>query len=118
MKSENKEIFLKEREAEHGQPFLGHVQNFSDKTVTGLKRAALVVYHMHAALINFTYSFQWWFIENGRSVMGYLPGRGTSAKKAAPVLSKAERCTRHRLTGNKDIKMEERSVIVSKTTGR
>lgn len=57
-------------------------------------------------------------INNGHTVVRYLAGRSIVVKEAGQVLSKAERSTRYRFTGNKRIQMEKSSVLRSKITSR
>lgn len=81
------------------------VQTFSDKTATTLKSTALIVLSVHAALVNFMYSFRRWLNENDHTVVGYVPVECTVAKEAAWVSSEAERPIRYQFTEKEEIEM-------------
>lgn len=69
MRNENKEVVWNGDDAADGQSFVGYVLISTDETATSLKSKSLVAYPSHAALMNFTSSFQRWLTENGHTVV-------------------------------------------------
>lgn len=53
--------------------FVGLVQLYSDKTATTLKANALVAYPIHAVLLNFSLTHRRFLIDNGYTIVGFLP---------------------------------------------
>ena len=53
--------------------FVGYLQLFSDKTATTLTSSAFVAYPLHAVLLNTTPEEREWLINNGYTIIGFLP---------------------------------------------
>lgn len=53
--------------------FVGLVKLFYDQTLTTLESTEVVVYQVQVASMNVSPSGQLWFVENGLTLLGYLP---------------------------------------------
>lgn len=97
-----------------GKSFVEYVQIFCGRRATGLKSKALIAYSVHNVQMTFTYSFWRWFIENGHTVVEYLPVGRTVPNKMALVFSEVQRPVRYWFIEDKEIEKEESCAARSK----
>lgn len=60
-------------ESGNGKSFIGFIQLFTDKTVAALKSNSFSAHAVHITLLNFSKSFRKRMIQEGHSVLGFLP---------------------------------------------
>lgn len=73
MTSSNRSIFWKEDSRSGSVSFVGLVQLYTDKTAMTRKTNAMVAYPIHAVLLNFQKDFRRILIDNGHTLVGFLP---------------------------------------------
>jgi len=73
MSSRSKDSFWVDSVADKNSSFVGFFQLYSDKTAMTLKSNAMVAYPVHLVLLNASPSFRRWLIDNGHTLLGFLP---------------------------------------------
>lgn len=66
-------VFWDENSPDYPRSFVELVEWFSDKPSSALKRSAVVLYPVHAVLLNFNDSYKRWLVQNGYSLVAFLP---------------------------------------------
>ena len=73
MESQYHDIFWNEESPYTAKSCVGFLQIYTDKTVTTLKANALVAYPIHIVFANATVKFRRFLIDNGHTIVGFLP---------------------------------------------
>lgn len=107
IRNENKQTDWKKENAGGGQRFSYYVQVFSDKAATSLKSTALIAYYAHTLLMNFKYIFWQSFVENGHTVVGYMPMKSIWTKEIAAALSATRSSTWYSFSGSEECEREK-----------
>lgn len=71
--SSDSTVIWNENNPSRARSFVGFLQLFSDKTATTLTTSAFVAYPLHEVLLNTTAEKREWLINNGYTIIGFLP---------------------------------------------
>ena len=71
--SRNEKVVWKDTDRALPRSFVGFLQVFSDKTASTLSSSAFVAYPIHVVFLNTSPSKREWLINNGYSIIGFLP---------------------------------------------
>ena len=73
LRSSDPNTFWVDTCTEGGASFVGFLQIYSDKTAMTLKSNAMVAYPVHVVFLNTTTSYRRWLIDNGHTIVAFLP---------------------------------------------
>ena len=73
MSSSDRTLVWNDNDASFPESFVGFLQLFSDKTASSLTSSAFVAYPLHAVLLNCAPQQKEWLINNGYTIIGFLP---------------------------------------------